>query len=79
MLHPIYKEISDLIGIDAMLKIYSNFKGQQISFPVRLYNPELIKESVIKEYTGTNIKELSQRYNYSERTIRRIIKERDKR
>lgn len=29
----VYKEISELIGLDATLKIYLRFKGQQISFP----------------------------------------------
>ena len=46
----IYKEISELIGLDATLKIYLRFKGQQITFPVRLYNPQLIQQNVIKEY-----------------------------
>lgn len=71
----IYKEINELIGLDAMLEIYLRFKGQQITFPVRLYNPEMIQQNVIKEYDGTNIPELAQKYNYSEKTIRRMIKD----
>jgi Mor family transcriptional regulator len=63
-----------MIGVDAMLKIYSHFKGQQVNFPIRLYNPQLVKEAVIKDFNGTNIKELVQRYNYSERTIRRMLR-----
>ena len=46
----IYKEISEMVGLDATLKIYLRFKGQQVSFPVRLYNPQMIQQSVIKEY-----------------------------
>ena len=71
----IYKEISELIGLDATLKIYLRFKGQQVSFPVRLYNPQMIQQSVIKEYDGTNIAELAQKYDYSEKTIRRMIRD----
>lgn len=71
----IYKEISELIGLDSMLKIYLLFKGQQISFPIRLYNPQLIHQNVIKEFDGTNISELAQKYDYSERTIRRMIRD----
>ena len=71
----IYKEISELVGLDAALKIYLRFKGQQISFPVRLYNPQLIQQNVIKEYDGTNIAELARKYDYSEKTIRKMIKE----
>ena len=32
----IYKEISEIVGLEATLKIYLRFKGQQVSFPVRL-------------------------------------------
>ena len=71
----IYKEISELVGLDATLKIYLRFKGQQVSFPVRLYNPQMIQQSVIKEYDGTNIAELAQKYDYSEKTIRRMIRD----
>ena len=71
----IYKEISELVGLDATLKIYLRFKGQQVTFPVRLYNPQMIQQSVIKEYDGTNIAELAQKYDYSEKTIRRMIRD----
>ncbi len=71
----VYKEISEIIGLDATLKIYLRFKGQQVSFPVRLYNPHLIQQNVIKEYDGTNIKELAKKYDYSEKTIRRMIRD----
>ena len=57
----VYKEISEIIGLDATLKIYLRFKGQQVNFPIRLYNPHIIQRNVIKEYDGTNITELAQR------------------
>ena len=71
----IYKELSEIIGHDATIKIYLRLKGQQITFPVRLYNPHLIQQNVIKEWDGTNIAELAQKYDYSEKTIRRMIKD----
>ena len=70
----IYKELSELVGLDATLKIYLRFKGQQVSFPVRLYNPQMIQQSVIKEYDGTNIAELARKYDYSQKSIRRMIR-----
>ena len=71
----VYKEISEIIGLDATLKLYLRFKGQQVSFPVRLYSPHMIQQNVIKEYDGTNIAELAQKYDYSEKTIRRMIRD----
>ena len=55
----IYKELSEIVGLDATLKIYLRFKGQQISFPIRLYNHNMIQQKVIKEFDGTNIQELA--------------------
>ena len=71
----VYKEISEIVGLDATLKIYLRFKGQQISFPVRLYNPNMIQQKVVKEFDGTNIRELAKKYDYSEKTIRRMIRD----
>jgi len=71
----IYREINDLVGLDAMLKIYLHFKGQQLTFPMRLYDSHLIQKNVISEFDGTNIKELAIKYDYSEQTIRRMIRD----
>jgi Mor family transcriptional regulator len=71
----VYKEISEIIGLEATLKLYLRFKGQQVTFPVRLYNPHLIQQNVIKEYDGSNIRELARKYDYSEKTIRRMIRD----
>ncbi len=72
----VYREICEIIGLDATLKIYLRFKGQQITFPVRLYNPALIQQKIACEYNGENIPELARKYDYSEKTIRRMIRER---
>jgi hypothetical protein len=40
----VYREISEIVGLEATLKIYLRFKGQQVNFPVRLYNPHLIQK-----------------------------------
>ncbi len=75
LLSPVYKEISEKLGIETAMSIYQMFKGQQISFPTRFLNPVLIKKRIVQEYDGTNIRTLAVIYNYSERSIRRIIKE----
>ena len=71
----VYREISEIVGLEATLKIYLRFKGQQVNFPVRLYNPHLIQKNVIKEFDGSNIPELARKYDYSEKTIRRMIRD----
>lgn len=43
--------------------------------PMRLVSKEYIEEVVKKEYTGKNAQEIAKSYGYSERHIRRLIKE----
>ena len=73
-MNDVYKEISDNLGLDSAIQIYQLFKGQQITFPVHLFSRKRIHKMVIKEYDGTNINILAKKYGYSEKTIRRIIK-----
>lgn len=74
-LNNVYREIADELGIDAAKTIYRMFRGQQISFPLRFLHPDKIKERILEEYDGTNVRELARKYDYSEKTIRRAIRE----
>ena len=75
LLNSVYKEISEKLGMDTAMEIYKMFKGQQICFPVRFFNPSRIQQIIVQEYNGSNIRELAKRYDYSEKSVRRIIKE----
>lgn len=75
LLNDIYREVSEQLGMDIAMSIYQMFKGQQISFPVRFFNPSKIQRCIVKEYDGTNVRMLAIKYDYSEKTVRRIIKE----
>lgn len=74
LLNDVYKEIYDELGEEATLKIYSMFKGQQITFPVKLNNGKKVQRLIIDEYDGTNTRTLSIKYEYSEKSIRRIVR-----
>ena len=75
LLNTVYREISESLGMNAAMTIYQMYKGQQISFPTRFFNPAMIQQAIINEYDGTNVRMLAVKYNYSEKTVRRIIKE----
>lgn len=75
LLHKVYREISEELGIEAALTIHKMFRGTQVSFPIRFFDTQCVKEMIIQEYDGTNIAALAKKYDYSEKTIRRIIKE----
>ena len=75
MYNQVYNEIAEEIGLNAALKIYNMYHGTQINFPQKLHNPDYVKMIVPMEYDGGNVKQLAKKYNYSEKTIRRMIKE----
>lgn len=73
-LNDVYKDIAGEIGLENTLIIFKLFHGTQISFPNRLFSKEYIHEAIVNEYNGNNIPQLAQKYNYSERSIWRILK-----
>ena len=73
-LNDVYRDIATEIGIENAMAIYRLFHGAQISFPNRLFSKEYTHKAIINEYNGENVLQLAQKYNYSERTIWRILK-----
>lgn len=74
----IYREFAKLIGVESTLEIFENYHGTQINFPMRLVSSDHIKQVVLNEYDGTNLKELAMFYGYSERHLRRLLKDETK-
>lgn len=69
----IYEEIADAAGAEVAVLIHKMFKGQQILFPQKLYKKSYIYEYIKTNYNGKNVRELSQKFGYSDRRIRQII------
>ena len=44
-------------------------------FPVELFSRDFIREQIVNEYNGSNIRELAIKYGYTEKWIRKIVKE----
>lgn len=74
-LNGIYSELADLLGIDNVLKIHSAYRGQQVTFPVEFFSKEFIVWQIVNEYDGYNVKQLATKFGYSEKWIRKILKE----
>lgn len=73
-LNDIYKSIAEEIGLENTVAVYNMFRGTQVSFPSRMLSKEFVYNAIAKEYNGKNVARLAQKYNYTERTIWRIIK-----
>lgn len=70
----IYCELAEIIGMDNVVIIYEHFKGQQVSFPTRLYSKDFVIEQ-IRSNKSQSIKKLATQYGYSERRLRQMIQE----
>lgn len=71
----VYSEIATLLGIDAALKLHANYKGQQVFFPMELFSKDFIKSQIVAEYDGYNVKQLATKYGYTEKWVKKILKE----
>lgn len=70
----VYREIADEIGPENALRMFMLFHGLQVSFSNRLFSKEYIHNAIREKFNGNNISVLAQKYDYSERSIWRIIK-----
>ena len=70
----IYKELAELIGIENAVKLNAIYGGQQRSFPKRIVSQDYCEKQIKQEYNGKNVKELAQKYGYTERWVYKILK-----
>lgn len=74
-LNGVYNDLANLLGIDVVLKIHASYRGQQVTFPVELFSKEFIAMQIVTEYDGYNVKQLATKFGYSEKWIRKILKD----
>lgn len=71
----VYKEIAEVIGIEATILLHKNFQGQQITLPKKLFSKDYILKQVEMTSNNSDIKTVAFKYGYTERRLRQIIKE----
>ena len=69
----IYNEIFELLGEEAVDKIFKFYRGQQVNFPMTLYSDEYMTNYINLNYDGINIRDIARELGYSERWIKDII------
>ncbi|MBR1641725.1 MAG: hypothetical protein IJ683_05305 [Butyrivibrio sp.] len=71
----VYKELAELLGDAATLKIWKRFSGLNITFPQKLYSIEFRKEFISENMQKMKPSEMSKTLGLSERRVRQIIEE----
>ncbi|MBD5789258.1 DeoR family transcriptional regulator [Ligilactobacillus salivarius] len=71
----VYQELADILNDKDVEKIYKNFRGMQVNFPMRLYSRDSVKKKIAKQKGNIDIKDLAVQTGYSVYTIRRMVNE----
>ena len=74
-LNGIYREIATLLDCETALILHDAFRGQQVTFPVKVLSREYVGKKIRLEYNGANLKDLATKYGYTEKWLRRILSE----
>lgn len=66
----------ELVGMERFLKIIDTAGGEFLYFPKRsTLERALRRQAIVKEYDGTNLRQLSRKYGLTDRHIRTILQE----
>ena len=71
----VYKEIADLLGDAAAIKLWKRFSGLNITFPQKLYSKEYTRQFISENMNSLSPHEIAKRVSLSERRVRQIIAE----
>ena len=69
----IYRELAELLGDAAVMKIWREFAGSTVTFPMRLYSREHVRQFIRDNRENMRPAELGRRVGLSERRVRQII------
>jgi len=73
-----YLELYELLGRDAMLKLFTHFRGDKIDCPMRLYRPEFIADLAKNETDRRERAKIARAGGYSARVIEGLLSKRRK-
>ena len=73
-----YLELFELIGRDAMIKLFTHFRGDKIDCPMRLYRPEFIADLAKQETDRRERAKIARAGGYSARVIEGLLAKRRK-
>lgn len=64
----------ELVGLERFLKIIDTAGGEFLYFPKRsTLERDLRRQAILREFDGTNLRQLARKYGLSERHVRSIL------
>ncbi len=72
-----HKKIAEIIGMENLIALADYFGGTHIYIPKKKMLLRQIRyKAIIEEFDGSNMKQLAKKYDVSEATVYRIIRQR---
>lgn len=71
----VYKDLQKVIGTEATLSLFEEYRGIQLNLPVRLISRSYMLDILRSDYDGHNKQKLARMYGYSQRSIERMLRE----
>ena len=77
-LNDMYLELYELIGRDAMLKLFKHYRGDKVDLPMCLYRPEFIADLAKPETDRRDRAKIARAGGYSAKFIETMLAKRKK-
>ena len=70
-----YKELCDLIGYEAVEKLYLRYRGGYISLPKKFFIDEFVHSYIVTRYiNGNNANEMAREYDFTYSWIMKLVR-----
>lgn len=70
----IYADMAEILGEEVVLKLHRYYRGQQITFPMKLYSNAYVENYILKNHKTKTLKEMCRELGYTEGWIKQILK-----
>lgn len=71
-----HRELAEIIGIENLIALANHFGGTQIYIPQAEKLVKNVKyRAIIEEFDGNNIRQLAKKYDVSESTVYRLVRD----
>ena len=71
----LYKELAELLGDAAVVRIWKSYAGLSVTFPMKLSSKEYIREFIREHHAEMKPSEIGRVLGLSERRVRQLIHE----
>ena len=76
---PPYDAMMEMDGFDAICAFSETFSGTSVYVPsLRTIFKQCLEKDMLRKWNGVNVRELVQKYGFSERYVRDLLKKRGK-